>query len=147
MIEVYKQKQSSNGNGASHGYWDEHGWSELDICAIQESSSDKNLVDSILVNMEPRELDNYIRTRKITGENISRVVRTYKTTVYLLSLVLYYELHRRLEKEQEKSGYGEDQIHYDSCDMVSFIMKGLAKILLHLTTNENLIKELENANE
>jgi hypothetical protein len=143
-IEVYRRREDDQSSDGSRKYWDDddYNWNELDICKIHESSREDSLIDAVSINMEPRELDNYIRSQKITGENIARVTRTYKTAVYLISLVVYYELHQRLVLEIEQDDY-DSKLNFEPVDMTSFIMKGLAKILLHITTNESLIKEFE----
>ncbi len=144
LTEVYRRKKEEDKDSSRRKFWEDedYNWTELDICKIHESSGEESLVDAVSVNMEPRELDNYIRSRKITGENIARITRTYKTAVYLISLVMYYEFNQRLrlEEGQEQSNSG---VNYEPAEMTSFLMKGLAKILLHITTNESLIKELE----
>jgi hypothetical protein len=114
----------------------------MDICYLQESSKEGTLIDFIAINMESREIDNFIRTKKLDGKKIEVAQRTYKISVYLISLVLFYELHQRLEKGQETK-YSDDKIYYDPPELTSFVMKGLAKILLHVMANETILKEIE----
>ncbi len=142
LMEVYKEKRDE-GKEEGYKYWEEYGWNELDICYLHESSQEGCLIDAIAINMDSRELDNFIRTRKATGKKIEMIQRTYKTSVYLISLVLYYELYQRLQKEREDNKHRDEQINYEPAEMVSFAMKGLAKILLHIMTNENILKEIE----
>lgn len=139
VIDVYRELSESKQGKC----WDDYGWNELDICKIQESSAEGCLVDSIAINMDAKELDNFIRSRKLTGKEMEIAQRTFKTAVYLISLVLFYELHQRLQREQERDDYADERINYEPGDMVAFSMKGLAKILLHILTNESLLKELE----
>jgi hypothetical protein len=138
-IEVYREKKSG------HSCWEDYRWNELDICKIQESSKDGTLIDSVAINMESRELDKFIRTKKLDGKKIEVAQRTYKISVYLISLVLFYELHQRLKKTQETKEYEytDDKLYYDPPEMTSFVMKGLAKILLHVMANETILKEIE----
>lgn len=137
--EVYRQEKPG------YGCWSEYDWNELDICCLQESSKDGTLIDSVSINMESRELDKFIRTKKLNGKKIEVAQRTYQISVYLISLVLFYELHQRLKKTQEVKGYNytDEKLHYDPPEMTSFIMKGLAKILLHVMANETILKEVE----
>lgn len=137
--EVYENERENIENSIC---WNSLSWTDTDICKVQESSREGALIDAVYVNMDPRELHNYIRAKKITGKNIERITRTYKTAVYLISLVLYYQLSQQL-KFQENNSYENDQINYDPSKMVSDLMKGLAKILIHITTNERLLKEIE----
>ncbi len=137
IIDVYREKKPD------HACWEDYGWNELDICKIQESSKDGTLIDSVAINMESRELDKFIRTKKLDGKKIEVVQRTYKISVYLISLVLFYELHQRLKKSQEANKYSDDKLYYDPPEMTSFVMKGLAKILLHVMANETILKEIE----
>ena len=85
--------------------------------------------------MESKELENYIRIKKITGENIQRITKTYKTTVYLIALVLYYQLQKQ-PNDEPRSNFSTD-------DMTAYIMKGISKIILRITSNEKLLKDLE----
>jgi hypothetical protein len=144
VIEVYKGAIDGDG-GAPRKTWNDSNlnWTDLDICKVQDSSKEGTLIDAVYINMEPRELQNYIRTKKINGENIQRVTRSYKTSVYLISLVLYYQLFQRLKVEEDKGHQRNDELNYEPGELVSYAMKGLAKILLHITTNENLLKEIE----
>jgi hypothetical protein len=139
LIEVYKEKEV----GESCKCWDDYNWNELDICELQESSREGSLIDAIAINMSSLELDKFIRSRKITGKQIEIVQRTYKTSIYLISLVFYYELHQRLKKEEDMEKYNDEKVQYEPAELVSFIMKGLAKILLHIMANESLLKEFE----
>ena len=144
LIEVFRDAESKTIDNSSK-CWDDFEWNELDICSIQESSREGSIVDAIAINMDSKELHNFIRGRKVTGKNIEMVQRIYKTSVYLISLVLFFEFNQRLIAEQDSKNNSEVQVNYEPDDMVSFSMKGLAKILLHVMTNENLLKEVENA--
>lgn len=139
LIEVYKEKQA----GVPSKCWDSYNWNELDICKLQESSREGSLIDAIAVNMSSLELDKFIRSRKITGKQIEVVQRTYKTSIYLISLVLYYELYQRLKKAEKMQEDSDEELQYEPAELASFTMKGLAKILLHVTANESLLKEFE----
>ena len=139
LIEVYKEKE----NGSPCKCWQDYDWDEFNICKLHESSRENCLIDAIAINMSSLELDKFIRSRKIIGKQIEVVQRTYKTSVYLISLVFYYELYQRLKKEEEVDKDGGDKLQYEPAELVSFTMKGLAKILLHITANESLLKEFE----
>ena len=149
LIHVYKELNDDEDGKRGAKDWNELEWDENDICSIQESSGEDELIDAVYVNMDSKELHNYIRSRKITGKNIAHVTRSYKTSVYLMTLVFYHELSQRLKKQETDSTdkYGLKGVQYDAVEMVSYIMKGLARILLHITTNETLIKEMENDEE
>ncbi|MGD0551825.1 MAG: hypothetical protein ABSB25_04155 [Sedimentisphaerales bacterium] len=139
IIDVYREKKQD------YGCWADYGWNELDICRLQESSEEGTLIDAVAINMESQELDKFIRTKKLDGKKIEVAQRTYKISVYLISLVLFYELHQKLKKTQETNEhkYNDEKLHYDPPEMTSFIMKGLAKILLHVMANETILKEIE----
>lgn len=148
LIEVYKtiERQSST-KSESNRTWDKMSpcWNENDICDIQESSKEGSCIDAVYINMDALELHKYIQSKKITGKNIERVMRTYKTVIYLLGLVIYHGLLQRIRIEENHGGnkYSSERVHYDPSDMVRFIMKNIARILLHITTNESLLKELD----
>ena len=143
LIEVYKEK----GDGTPCKCWEDYDWSELDICKLHESSREDSLIDAIAVNMSSLELDKFIRSRKIVGKQIEVVQRTYKTSVYLMSLVFYYELYQRLKKDEAMDKNDDERLQYEPAELVSFTMKGLAKILLHIMANESLLKEFEAVEE
>jgi hypothetical protein len=142
IIEVYREKKSDD-----YGCWTEYSWNELDICRLQESSKEGTLIDSVAINMESQELDKFIRTKKLDGKKIEVAQRTYKISVYLISLVLFYEFHQKLKKTQETNEYKytDEKLRYDPLEMTSFVMKGLAKILLHVMANETILKEIEDS--
>lgn len=120
--------------------WSDFGWDADDICKVQESSSDGNqLIDAVYINIDAKELHNYIKHQKISGKNIERVRRTYQTSVYLLSLVAYRHFKHIFEKNESNNWSGA----LDPSETVALLMKSLSKILLHITTNEALMKELE----
>lgn len=147
LIEVYK-KQPNNGNKENiYKYWDDYSWNETDICKLLESSRENQLVDAIAINMDSLELDKFIRSKKLTGKRIEMAQRTYKTSIYLISLVFYYELHQKLKLEEKKEEYSSERMNYEPSELVSFSMKGLAKIILHVLGNESLLKEVEEINE
>lgn len=146
LIHVYKELSEDEDEKKGAKDWSELDWDENDVCSIQESSGENSLIDAVYVNMDSKELHNYIRSRKINGKNIAHVTRSYKTSVYLMTLVFYHELSQRLKRQEADTTdkYGLKGVQYDAVEMVSYIMKGLARILLHITTNESLIKEMEN---
>lgn len=143
VVTVYKH--SAEGSDSPVKTWEDLNWDERDICSIQESSQDDKLVDAIYVNMDSRELHNYIKSKRITGENVQRVMRTYKTSVYLISLVAYNHYKHLADKQESQSLYSSNsQLRItEPGEMVSMLMRSVSKILIHITTNESLIKELE----
>jgi len=141
LTEVYREKKENR------PCWSDYKWDETDICQIQESSQDGTLIDSVAINMESQELDKFIRTKKLDDKKIEVAQRTYKISVYLVSLVIFYELHQKLKRTQETKEYQytDDKLHYDPPEMTSYVMKGLAKILLHVMANETILKEIEDS--
>ncbi|MDD5064131.1 MAG: hypothetical protein PHQ35_05145 [Phycisphaerae bacterium] len=141
IIDVYREKKQD------YGCWADYGWNELDICHLQESSEEGTLIDAVAINMESQELDKFVRAKKLGGKRIEVVQRTYKISVYLISLVLFYELQQKLKKTQEtnEDKYTDEKLYYDPTKMTSYIMKGLAKILLHVMANETMLKEIEDS--
>lgn len=141
IIEVYKVVNEDDKDKSKS--WAEYKWNESDICKVLESSSEGTLIDAIAINMDARELHNYIRSKKITGKNIENITRMYKVSVYFISLMLYFLLSQKVEvKVGVKTNIPGQELD-DPVSVVSELMKGLSKILLHLTTNEHLLKEIE----
>ncbi|MFH0732031.1 MAG: hypothetical protein V2A72_03800 [Candidatus Omnitrophota bacterium] len=142
LIEVYKEKNEEDKED-NYKCWENYNWYETDICYLHESSQEGCLIDAIAINMNSLELDKFIRARKVIGKQIEIVQRTYKTAVYLLSLVFYYELYQRLKKEESLNKYSDEKMQFEPSELVSYTMKGLAKILLHILANETLLQEIE----
>ncbi|MGB7580956.1 MAG: hypothetical protein WBL85_00725 [Sedimentisphaerales bacterium] len=137
LIEVYREKKENC------KCWADYEWNETDICRIQESSQEGTLIDFVAINMESQELDKFVRSKKLEGKKIEIAQRTYKISVYLISLVIFYELDQKIKKNQETNRYSDDKLNYNPIEMTSYVMKGLAKILLHVMANETLLKEIE----
>ena len=145
LIEVYQKKGEDGDKENRYKYWSDYNWDATDICKLLESSREGQLIDAIAINMDSLELDKFIRSKKLTGQRIEMAQRTYKTAIYLISLVFYYELHQRLKLEEKQEEYSNERMNYDSATLVSFTMKGLAKIILHVLGNESLLKEIEDS--
>ena len=148
LTEVYKERptKEQEDKEAQQKYWLDCDpvWTEAEICRIQESSRQDRLVDTVEINMDAKELHSYIKSKKITGKNVEKVTRTYKTSVYLISIVLYNELFQRKKKlEESRDKYSKVGEEFEPADLAAFMMNGMAKILLHVTTNESLLKEME----
>lgn len=143
LIEVYEKKSEEDGKENRYKYWSDYNWDATDICKLLESSREGQLIDAIAINLDSLELDKFIRSRKLTGQRIEMAQRTYKTAIYLISLVFYYELYQRLKLDEKQEEYSSERMNYEPADVVSFAMKGLAKIILHVLGNESLLKEIE----
>lgn len=141
-ILVYEKKINEN-----HKLWEDRElkWNETDICQIQRSSNENNpnSVDAVYINMDAKDLHNYIRAKKIDGKNRDRVEKKYQINIYLTSLVIFHKLNKFLEIQNTNDNYNNAKVNYDPEELLKDIMKGLPKVLLHLTTNENLLKQFE----
>jgi len=129
IIEVYREKKQDRETLT----WDnkDYNWSGEDICKIWPSSDEKSLVDAVAINMDAEALHDYIRKRKLTDRQIENTTRLYRIGVYLISLIAYFQLSRR------------DDIENKAEELVSYLMKGVGKIIIHVVINEEIIKEIE----
>lgn len=144
LNEIYQERDGEK-KLKDRKYWNDFDppWSEIEICRMHESSQEGTLIDAVDINMDTKELHKYIRSSKLTGKNIERIKRTHKTSVYLISLILFNELSQRRDKAEVTSDDMDLQEEYDPKKLTEFIMNGMAKILLHITTNHAYLKELE----
>lgn len=123
-ILVYKNKRT--------GYrsWDdiikENGtnWNGEDIAKVVPSGNGAGV--DVYINMDADILRNFLRQQKVTDKRQDFIKRSWETAIFLNSMVIYNDL--------AKTERGE---------MVSDIMKSVAKIILDLMCNETFLKELE----
>ena len=128
IIQVYKEKK----HGIQCGVWDdpEYRWDGEDICRIFPSGDEKHLVDAVAINMDAEVLHNYVRKRKLTDKNIEHLKRLYQVSNYLISLIVYFQLSQRDDIEDKE-------------EFLSYLMKGVGKIIIQVAVNEEIIKEAE----
>jgi len=128
VIPVYKEKKQ----GVDCVVWSDpdYGWDGEDICKIFPSGSEKYLVDAVAISMDADALHNYIRSKKLTDKNIEHLKRQYQMGIYLISLFLYFQISRQ-ENIEEKE------------ELLSYLMKGVGKIIIQVIINEEIIKEIE----
>jgi hypothetical protein len=69
-------------------------------------------------------------SKKLTDKNIEHLKRQYQMGIYLISLFLYFQISR-----QEDIGEKEE--------LLSYLMKGVGKIIIQVIINEEIIKEIE----
>lgn len=129
IIEVYREKKGKTDVKT----WDDpdYNWDGEDICRVFAASDEEHLVDAVAINMDADSIHNYIRRRKLTDKNIEHLQRLYKVGVYLISLILYFQLANHHEEIEEKE------------QLLSHLMKGVGKIILQVAVNEEIIKEAE----
>ena len=99
-------------------------WNEEYIAEVVPAGDDD--ID-IFINMDTGVLHGFLRRQQPSHRKIEEIKRTYQTSIFLHSLLLYNEL-----KEFE-----------DSEDILPIAMKAVAKITLDLIWNEGLIKSIE----
>ncbi len=128
LIEVYRGRKS----GLEAACWsdDDYNWTALDICKIFPSGDKDHLVDAVAVNMDAHVVHDFIRQRKLTDQNIERLKRLYKVSVYLLSLILYFQLSGKGDLEEKE-------------DLIAFLMMGVGKVILQIVINDEIIKEMD----
>jgi len=107
-------------------------WEELDPSKWDENyisevapADDSNI--DIFINMDAGVLHDFLRRQQPSQKKIEEIKRTYLTSIYLYSLMLYNELK---------------EIH-NSESILPQAMKAIAKITLDLIWNEELIKSVE----
>lgn len=129
IIQVYKERKQ----GTECRLWDnpEYRWGGEDICKVFPPSGDqKYLVDAVAINMDADVLHNYIRSKKLTDKNIEHLKRQYESGTYLISLILCFQLSRRENIEDKE-------------ELLSYLMKGVGKIIIQVIINEEIVKEYE----
>lgn len=128
IIEVYRKKKQDRETPT----WDDkdYNWCGEDICKIWQSSEEGSLVDAVAINMDADALHDYIRKRKLTDRQIENTTRLYRIGIYLISLITYFQLSHREDIENKE-------------ELVSYLMRGVGKIIIHIVINEEIIKEVE----
>ena len=108
--------------------WTQKGWTGEDIAEVAPSGStngDEQNLD-VYINMDANILHDYLRRQQVSEKQQELITRSWETSIFLNSLVLYNDLSK-LEQE----------------DMLPDVMKSISKITLDLMRNELLLKELE----
>jgi len=128
FIQVYKEKKQE----IECAIWDDpdYSWNGEDICKIFPSGNERYTVDAVAINMDASVVHNYIRRRKLTDKNIEHLKRLFLIGNYLVSLILYFQLSHREDIEDKE-------------ELLSYLMKGVGKIILQVIINEEIIKEAE----
>jgi len=128
IIPVYKERKHE----MECAVWDDsdYHWNGEDICKIFPSGNEKYLVDAVAINMDADVVHDYIRRKKLTDKNIEHLKRHYQIGNYLVSLILYFQLSQRENIEDKE-------------ELLSYLMKGVGKIILQVIINEEIIKEVE----
>jgi len=129
IIEVYREKK----NGIETPIWNDtdYNWDGDDICKIWPSSEAGKLVDAVAINMDANSLHDYVRKRKLTDKQIENTARLYKVGIFLISLIAYFQISHKEEVENKE-------------ELVSYLMRGIGKIIIHVIINEEIIKQIEN---
>ncbi|MCU0651394.1 MAG: hypothetical protein MUC39_00400 [Candidatus Omnitrophica bacterium] len=129
LIEVYREKKEANVNAPC---WTDpdYNWTGDDVCKIFPSGEKDHLVDAVAINMDAYVIHDYMRQKKLTDTNIEHLKRLFKVSIYLISLILYFELSQREDVEEKE-------------EMVSFLMKGVGKIALQIVINDEILKEID----
>ncbi len=106
----------------------EPSWTGEDIAKVAPSGStngDEQNLD-VYINMDANILHDYLRRQQVSQKQQELIERSWETSIFLNSLVLYNDLSK-LENEE----------------MLPDIMKSISKITLDLMRNQPLLKELE----
>ena len=125
---VYKEDANGRMSWAQMSWAQEGGWTGEDIAKVAPSGStngDEQNLD-VYINMDADILHDYLRRQQVSQKQQELIERSWETSIFLNSLVLYNDLSK-LEKEE----------------MLPDIMKSISKITLDLMRNELLLKELE----
>jgi len=128
LILVYEKEKDGCKSWAKMSWTQEGGWTGEDIAKVAPSGStngDEESVD-VYINMDANILHDYLRRQQLSQKQQELIERSWETSIFLNSLVLYNDLSK-LGKE----------------DMLPNVMKSISKITLDLMRNEPLLKELE----
>ena len=128
LILVSKEETHGRKPWSQMSFAQEGGWTGEDIAWVAPSGStngDEQSLD-VYVNMDADILHDYLRRQQVSEKQQELITRSWETSIFLNSLVLYNDLSK-LEKEE----------------MLPGIMKSISKITLDLIRNEPLLKELE----
>lgn len=129
IIEVYREKKEGNINTPCWSDPD-YNWTGDDICKIFPSGEKDHLVDALAVNMDSYVIHDYMRQKKLTDKNIEHLKRLFKVSVYLISLILYFQLNSKDEIDEKE-------------EMAAYLMKSIGKIILQIVINDEILKEID----
>lgn len=127
-IFVYKEEANGRKSWAQMSWAQEGGWTGEDIAKVVPSGStngDEQNLD-VYINMDAGILHDYLRRQQVSQKQQELIERSWETSIFLNSLVLYNDLSK-LDKEE----------------ILSDVMKSISKITLDLMRNEPLLKEIE----
>ncbi|MDQ1271452.1 MAG: hypothetical protein QG657_1621 [Acidobacteriota bacterium] len=115
--------------------WDDHDWDGEDIVKIVELNGTGNASElKIFINMDANSLIEYLRNNRIMVDTrIAAISEIYKIGILIYRLVSYLEL---------KEKFGEESVPVD--EIVATSMKGVARTLLDLQINEQIVKMMAN---
>ncbi len=138
LQEVYEKIKE----GITVATWDQMNpcWGGDDICKIWPSSEQGKLVDQVSINMDAFALHDYVRKKKLNGKQIEGAQRLFKISIYLIALILYFQLNNK-EAELEKNDSQNRGISKE--EQISYLMKGIGKIILNLVINEEIMSDIE----
>jgi len=123
-ILVYKNKRTGYRSWDDIKKEDGANWNGEDIAKVVPSGNGAGV--DVYINMDADILRNFLRQQKATDKRQDFIKRSWETAIFLNSMVIYNDL--------AKTERGE---------MVSDIMKSVAKIILDLMCNETFLKEIE----
>lgn len=123
-ILVYKNKRTGYRSWDDIIKEDGANWNGADIAKVVPSGNGAGV--DVYINMDADILRNFLRQQKVTDKRQDFIKRSWETAIFLNSMVIYNDL--------AKTERGE---------MVSDIMKNVAKIILDLMCNETFLKEIE----
>jgi hypothetical protein len=123
-ILVYKNKRTGYRSWDDIIKEDGTNWNGKDIAKVVPSGNGAGV--DVYINMDADILRNFLRQQKVTDKRQDFIKRSWETAIFLNSMVIYNDL--------AKTERGE---------MVSDIMKSVAKIILDLMCNETFLKEIE----
>ena len=66
----------------------------------------------------------------MTDKNIEHLKRLFKVSVYLISLILYFQLNSKDEIDEKE-------------EMAAYLMKSIGKIILQIVINDEILKEID----
>ncbi len=128
IIEVYRE----NKNESQCPVWNDadYNWTGIDISKIFPSGDTDHLVDAVAINMDSDPIHDYMRQKKLTDKNVEHLKRLYKVAVFLISLMIYFQI-------------SDDESIEEKEEVTSRIMKGIGRIIIPIVINDEIIKEIE----
>ena len=128
LIEVYREKK---GDLPTPVWTDtDYNWTGTNICKIFPSGEKDHLVDAVAINMDADVIHDYMRQKKLTDKNVEHLKRLFKVAVYLISLMLYFQL-------------ADQESIEDKEEMAATLMQGVGKIVIPIVINDEIMKEIE----